>query len=317
MTITIGLISSLLIKDHFKKIEHELSHFCHIIYLDGSNHDRIISNYKAYEGKVDAFIFSGRAMYYYLLEHIDSPLKPCYYFNESSVDMKGIFFDLLLENRNYDFSKIYVDCAIEHNNYLGIKDILGPEELPYFTDIPYKNYSTLKAEDLLLKHHKELHESGKIKLSITRLGNKIDFFRKNQIPYIYAYPTLDYMTNFTLRIIHRISQSKNDDRILASIMVTPKNTNVEVRSEAAIAGSAHIRRLLREYAQLKGYDFTLQETGTYVEALTFLKDLDNITDHYASDTLLTYLEKKADTGLPWDLGPATTLTRPVPMPMNP
>ena len=294
MQITLGFITSHLVEEHFKKIEHELSHFCKIIYLDGSNKTSIIKSYQDYENKVDAFLFSGRVVYYTLLKNFESPTKPCYYFDESNVDIKGIFLNLLIKNRDYDLRRIYVDSAVKDNDFLGIKKILPDDQLPYFTDFPYLDSDMTKLENQALSYHISLHEAGKIDLSITRLGNYIHEFEERKLPYIYAYPSLDYMVNYTMKIIQRVSDSKHQNTLLGSIIIAPKSQDGQSLPYASIIDAAHIRKKIQEFGQLKGYDFTLQETSNYVEALTYYKDIENITESFTSAKILDVLESLSD-----------------------
>ena len=217
MTITIGFITSTPIEKHFKKIESELTPFCQIIYLNIDNEVGIVEQYNAYEASVDAFIFSGRLVYYSLLEKIASPNRPCYYFDESQVDIHRIFLELLLDNRQFDFSRLYIDVAAKGNDYLGIKGILGNETLPYFTEYDYEDATSLAQK--VMNRHISLFNEGKIDLSITRMGSHLDAFKSHGIPYIYTYPSPDYMLNFTMKIINKIAMEKMTDRILGAIVL--------------------------------------------------------------------------------------------------
>jgi len=282
-----------------KNIEHELRPFCKIIYLHASVDDDIISTYHKYENKVDGFIFSGRLIYYLLLESIPLPNKPCFYLDNSMTDIKDIFLNLIMNDRNFDFSRLCIDMATDLNDFLGIKDILSEDQLPYFNDIDYEGVTA--CEQLVLDRHIDLHKAGLIDISITRMGNYLDVLETHNIPYIYACPSISYTTSFFMKAIYQINLSKTQNQIMGAIYITLDDTDTCTGHSNTI----HLSKLcilITTYSQIHGYDFTLQEYDSHIEVLTHYRDIAKITEEFTTCTIQTYLEEHSDKHIVLGLG---------------
>ncbi len=289
MKITFGFFVSKPIESFIKKIELELSAYCDIIYLPAVKQNDISSTYHSYKSKVDGFVFSGSLMYYLFLEKNPSPNKPCFYLDELKTDIKDIFLKLLLKNRTFDFSRTFIDMATGSNQYLGIKEILRDNPLPYFNEFDYED--PVSFERKIIDRHIELHKAGLIDLSITRLGNCLDELESHGIPYIYAYPPLGYTINFFMKAINQINLSKAKNQILGTIVITLENTENMTTSYSNKIQLLNCCNLITTYAQLHGYDFTLYEEEPYIEILTHLKDISKITKNFKICHIKKYIEE--------------------------
>jgi len=291
LKLTFGFFISKPFEVLVKKIEPELIPFCNIIYLTAASQEDVVSAYKAYENQVDGFMFSGMLTYTFLLEKIASPNKPCFCIDETQIDIKEIFLNLLVKDRNFDFSRIFVDSATKENQYLGIKEILVNGPFPIFNEIPYNDAVSFELE--MKARHRELHDKKMVDLSITRLGHCLEELQTYGIPCIYAYPPESYMINFFMKAINEINLSKTEKQILGTIIIFPESDSKLVTDYTRDVHMLKFCELITTYAQVAGYDFTLQEKDSYIEVLTHYRDIAKITDDFQTCDLKIYLEEKS------------------------
>jgi hypothetical protein len=280
MKMSIGFIVSSPFFPILESIGAELASYCEIHFLVAEDNERVCSLYHEYKSKVDCFIVSGRLLYYAVKTKVPDPERPFYALDDQRGDLKDVFLNLLLKDRNFDLSRVFVDFAYEQNDYLGIKEWLPREQWPYFGQIDDVEIETYEQVENICrvaeKRHYELHEAGLIDLSLTRVGLLTREFDRDHIPYQYVYPSRDYIINFFLQIINAFYSKKSEDSIQGSIAII-----LGKETDAADPGlAARINELLASYVERKGYDFTTQKDDDRIFILTRHKDLADITEGF-------------------------------------
>ncbi len=299
MKFKIGFILSEPIKIFMEEIESELTPYCDIIYIPIIDVSETVNLFRKHEDLVDAFVFSGKALYYSVITKIEEPSKPCFTWDVNEMNIKEIFLKLLLENRQFDFSRVFIDIAFEMNNYLGIKELLKDGSMPYFNDLDLTDIDEYTYT--ILNRHIELYESGKIDFSITQLGLFLNVFEEKGIPYAYAYPDQGYIISFFMKIINKLSEEKVKERKLGAIILRVEGL-VKYQTENS---KGHLMmqyaEAIQAYARIQGYDFTVHLKEDELEILTQYKDLvlltNNFTDIGIKDYLQTPIDSKIFVGL--------------------
>jgi len=275
MMIKIGFVMSRPFVPFIEDIKESISQNSELLMLVVDSNIEVVDVYNQYLNEVDCFIFSGRVLYYSLLEKIGFPEKDCYIVDDFQGDIKAIFLKLLLQNRTFDFRRVFVDTAFEYNDFAGIKELLPESEYPYFNsfDLNKLEESTQKT----LERHFYLHESGLIDLSITRFGTIVTKLESKGYPYLYMYPPKDYMVNFLMQIInaHQLKSNKSITSAAITILFPP---NKKFDTHAA----HQISDFFIHLGMVKGYDFILQMDQQKIEILTQYVDLEDLTQSFKS-----------------------------------
>ena len=295
MKITIAFLASAPFHPYMDDVVRELANYCDIIFVTATTNEEAYGLYREYAAKVDCFIFSGKILYYAVTTRCRDLEKPIYVLDDQKGDIKDVFLGLLLADRNFDFSRIFVDFAFGLNGYLGIKEMLPQKEWPYFSDVDEGGIETFadveRLCDAVKRRHYELHRAGLVDLSLTRLGLLPGEFERDGIPYRYIYPSKDYILNFFLQIVSAFNSNRNDASLAGSIVL------ISMGLPAAPGGiDAALASLVRRH----GYDFTVQWDGGTAIVLTKLKDLEALTGGFASGSFKEEIER--DTGLSMAIG---------------
>ncbi|MDW7669164.1 MAG: hypothetical protein SCJ93_10090, partial [Bacillota bacterium] len=95
MKIKIGFIMSKPFLPFTKEINKELENYCSIINLVADENKDVLNLYNNNKNNVDCFVFSGKVFFYYLVNNIGYPNKPCYIIDELQSNIKDIFLNLL------------------------------------------------------------------------------------------------------------------------------------------------------------------------------------------------------------------------------
>jgi hypothetical protein len=191
-------------------------------------------------------------------------------------DIRDVVLKLLVQDRNFDFSRTFIDVASKDNGYLGLKELLPPEQWPYFLDdtIPDSSIaiSELGVEKLVgavLQKHIQLHRSGAISLSITRFGVMVDKLEALGLPFVYILPSREYVVNFCLEVINSVNSGRSREQLIGAIaMCFPEAEARERERLMARAG-----KLAVEFAASNGFDFTPSFEKDALVILTHRRDI--------------------------------------------
>ena len=295
MKIRIGFIVSSPFASYLELLRSELASFCEVIYLVAEDNEKASSLYLQNLGRVDCFICSGQLLYYAVETRVPRLEKPIYILDDQRADIKAVFLQLLIENRDFDFSRVYVDFACEQNDWLGIKDWLPRDQWPHFARIDVIEITRFEEVEEICRaigrRHYELRQAGLIDLSLTRVGLLAQAFERDGVPYRYVYPSRDYIVNFFLQIINAHDSAKAEGASLGTIVVIVEKDAIE-RAEESLAA----------YFRHRSYDFTLQKEDDRIVVLTRKRDLEDLTEGFSSCGLKDALEASAGARVAVGLG---------------
>jgi hypothetical protein len=287
---SIGFIVSVPFSPYMESIKAEVASYCDLRILVAEDNEKAHLLYQQYVDKVDCFISSGLFLYFAVKTRIPELDKPFYVLDDQRGDVKDVFLRLLLSDRNFDFSRVYIDFACAQNEYLGIKEWLPPGEWPYFGEIDNREIKTYEQVEeicrVIGKRHYDLHRAGLIDLSLTRIGLLTRDFDRDHIPYQYVYPGRDYIVNFFLQIINAFNSRKTDENILGSIVLMFERES----PSAGAATAAKANEVLATYVRSHGYDFTIQKEDDRIIILTRRKDIADITGNFTDCGFKEYIE---------------------------
>ena len=248
----IGYIASDPAADQMEQLLPDLEPFCRVQVLRVNRENPIDKVCKRLPTDLDCFAFSGRLLYLSALEVLGSPPKPFYALDELEGDINSILLRTLLEHRDFDLSRIFIDFATKENNYLGLKELLPPNQWPKFNDFKFENAKA--AEQQILEIHLSYYKKGLTDLSITRMGLCLEALKAAGVPCVYAYPPKDYVINFFLQIVNTLERAKLDHNIFGAIVFEIAAEN----PEDIHSGIAECQRFLTEIVRSEGRDFMIQ-----------------------------------------------------------
>lgn len=259
----------------------EIEIHCDVSVYVAKSGERAYELYEANRHKHSAFVFSGRAFMFSAAKRAGALKKPCYYFDDVTGNINDIILELVLKDRSFDFSRTFVDIACKGNNYLGLRELLPPEQWPYFADeseAPFSIDSFSDAEEVTqrtLERHLKLNRENRIDLSITRFGSIVGQLGKIGKTPVYMQITKEYVINFFMQIINVLNQTWSRDQMMGCAILRFESEKEE-RSRHITAAS----KAIMEYAGRKSLDFSLLRESDAIYILTRRVDLEKLTKKF-------------------------------------
>ena len=244
--------------------------------------------YTKNEQNVDGFVLTELA-HMYLLQEWGSFSIPTYTIQISEQEFYKKLFQLSLSNRNLDFSRVFIDFLYEHNNYLGLKEVVEEASWPHMLSIGEVND---KIYEKVLEEHIRLWEAGKIDLSMTRMSNIVQGLEKHGVPHVYVFPSLDSVAQQFEHISTELATVKLAESRIAIGHITIGN--VEGEKESLNEGELRqmlLHKSLLEFSTEQKVPFLIQKSNKSFEIISSFKDLKMLTDNLTQCLLLAYLEK--------------------------
>ena len=278
---TLGFITSEPMAGFIKELESELQPHLSLLYLIVHEQDEPHWLYQDYLDRVDCFVFTGRGLYYDLSSRSIFPEKPFYILDELEGDLSAVFLSLVLGNRDYDFSRVYIDFAVKENDYLGIRELFSEDQLPHLEPVVIEDLHTVTPR--VLDTHIRLHREGKVDLSITKHGLILRDLEREGIPYIYLFPSREYIVNFFMQIAVNLRGTGSFHPGVIALTWGFSDTEISKR----------VIDVLNEIARLRGYDFTPELKGDSLMILTRFEDIQDFTGNFMHDSLSLKLGETA------------------------
>ncbi|MGW9528991.1 hypothetical protein ACWHAM_14825 [Paenibacillus terrae] len=169
-----------------KQVQEKLEQLCELTVLPYRSLDEITTLYLSRPMTLDAIIFGGELSYLTLHKEIKGPYSlPMKYLDVTEHDFYKLMFQAHSAHPELRSQRIAVDCLGQDNGFLGIKEILQPELLPY---MPEEHVDRL-SYDNMLRFHLELWEQGKVDLSVTRYSNLVHKLTEHGINAVHLFPS--------------------------------------------------------------------------------------------------------------------------------
>lgn len=231
----------------------------------------------------DVIFCSGELGYHYLMKIKDLD-KPCTFVSYEDKHFLLMALDFVVHHPEIPFNRVYCDFLTPLNQYLGMKQYLKPDYMPYCAEDPEYTYETL------LNRARDLWESGKIDMVLTRSTNRLNFFEEHHIPFLHILPT-DGM----------IAESINNAINLCRLKLKTEHFKTCVIIKLAYPEDLSVQD--QEYRQITFYKYLLdfrKENGLNfsVQTVSNRFQLSSDTDHEAgfSDELKKLIDYLNETG---------------------
>ena len=196
-------------KNSSEKIKNSLKEItCEIKYIFYNNLYDLEELYLKNAQKYDGIITSGPIGYEIIKNSVEL-FTPLYHFDISKGDLYKYLFNILKENPEIDFSRVYIDFISPEKKEYWFKDIFKKEEEPIFYQINFSNknlYETLKNNYINLKKEK------KIDIVLTRISNMVNFLKSEKISFDFLFPSEENIKNTVLEVIKDIKILKSEKK---------------------------------------------------------------------------------------------------------
>lgn len=282
MKLKIGFILSRPFVPFLNELLPNVEIYCEITQLVADHNSEVEHLYKIHVNEMDCFIFSGSIFYHALTDKVGFPAKPCYVIDDFEGNLNDIFLRLLLNDRQVDFKRVFIDIACSFNDYLGLKTFLKKSDWPYFNRIDDKYIEIEELTNKTLAQHIKLHEEGKIDLSITRFGTMVKILDDLGYKVVYMYPPKEYLFNFIMQIVSSFHRKQTQSQLSGAIVINIRNVSAERREVITSELNAYFMNL----AQLNGCDFMFQINCEKIEILTLHRDLEILTKGFTDSAAL-------------------------------
>lgn len=247
--------------------------------------EEIAEIYEECKDRCDVIFCSGELGYHYLMQ-IRNLNKPCTFVSYEGKHFLAMALDFVVKHPDIPLSRVYCDFLTPVNNYLGIKKCLKAEYMPYCQDSAELSCSY----DYFLGRAKELWESGKIDMVLTRSSSRLDFFRKWQIPFIHILPSDEMIAESIENAIQMSRLNIQANQYKASILVKtvcPENTTEREREYFHVLAYKCLLDFRREHE----LDFSVQ-TSVPSDRFRLVFNVDSIEQlSQAVERLIQYLSR--------------------------
>lgn len=283
MRLNFGLIISRAMNEFMVGVLPEIRHLCDVDILLADSNEQAFVLYQAHWPRYDAVVFGGKIFQYYVSRQMPTMTKPCFAFDDVEMDIKKLLLRLVLEDRSFDFSRTFVDIAYEHNEFLGIKELLPPSQWPYFGEENMQLYGPLSVTgansqmitQATLERHIQLHQQGKIDLSITRFGALVDVLEGMGYPCVYMLPSREHVISFFMQLIYSLDNTHSEKQGMGAVVLW--FNRIKSQREETMGAVA---RSVIDYAGEMGLDINLQRDKVAIEILMPHQNLEQLTNAF-------------------------------------
>ena len=282
MKFKIAAIVSPTIWAFMHEILPDLNSYCNITLLEAANNLRARELYQQYGQKFDAIVFSGHLYQMYATQNHDE-LAPCFSFDTMAADLTSILYRQLLENRNFDFSRMSIDILPFADAQKSYIRLFPEQQKPYMLDKSFKQYFDLGSDygsrltQKVKEWHLSLHHSGKTDLAVTRFGGIVQDLEAAGVPYVYMLPSKEYISNFILQIVNILTTKAAEEQLVAVAVIQCAAEDNETSGHLL----AKCNEIIAHHARLNGYDFSFTQYQQKLEIVTRHKELSEITNGFS------------------------------------
>lgn len=278
-------------------VKEKLEDYCALSPFLAEDNEHSARLYREIGGQYDACIFGGIVLLRSAIGEGEASLCPCYALSNGGDELRDIILRILLKNRNFDLSRIFVDAAMPGNGYLGMAHLIEPEQMPYTLsdldswpewgldgEFQWENIRGFDEAQRLtrqvLEMHLRLHREGKIGLSITRFGAIVSTLEGAGYPVLYLAPTREYISGFIMQVVNTLNMETVRAQMMSAMVLRPEQPMTgEVWNRAAAA--------VMNFSRIHGYDFSVLQEQDLMCILTRYKDMSALSEDFTSTAFVS------------------------------
>lgn len=271
---------------YIMRIDQEMRKYGNITYLPYSSLEHLQFLYDQNAEQFDAFLFSGSYPYRIILKKHGNFTKPHAHFNISDRDYYKLIARLAVQQPQLDFSRVYFDKPEIPIDFSAIFD---RPDVPMLGTAPI-DWQTVDASDWylpLMKYYREVWDSGRVDLLVTRFGSMEDYFQQNQIRHEFLFASPESMLETYRGLIMQLSVIVMHDSAACIGIVCPGQALSEPQRAA-------LQSRLEACNKQLGVPFLIYEHGGRYELTTNISFLKELSQQYTTCPVTAYLESGLD-----------------------
>lgn len=291
---------------YMKEILPELNPYCDVALLEASSMREARALFDANAQQYDAVVFSGRIYMVYATRNSYSAAVPCFSFDEMVYDLMPALYRLMLNDRQFDFSRVSVDF-LDARDTVGVKKLFPENQLPFGLDegfTPFLAVDDVNGELLtkkVLDWHLALYRAEKTALAITCHGAITPELEAAGVPYLYIAPSRETIINFFMQIINSLSLRFAQDQLLGVVIL---RCGTQGEKDGLIARCSEA---ITAFARLNACDFTFARDVGRMELIMRYKELSFVTQGFQAMPFGELLGNEVNCGLRVGVGTGNTL----------
>lgn len=284
MNIHIGMILSTPSKQYIEQFLPELEAICDITLLEARSLPEAKSLFLSCAKNYHAIIFSGILLMLYSTENTSVDVV-CFSLEETSHDLQGLLYRIILENRNIDFSRVSIDLTTSHLKETRLLELFPENQMPYTLkddlisefSFDFKNAKNPQLLDQMLSWHLDLFRQGKTDLIITCIGSLLPELKALDVPYAYLTSSREYVINFVIQIM-RCVDTKDEKRQETGAIVLRVKTGEAHSDQHLLLEKCNLSMI--NFARKNGLDFIFSKSSNALEAIGSYTSLFYITNGF-------------------------------------
>lgn len=284
--ITVGIISPrITLKAINQVVEHE-DFGCIFRKYIYTQLEEIASIYEECRKDGCDVIFCSGELGYNQLCRIEGNKLPCAFVLYEDKHILSIFLNFVIEHPEIPLNRVYCDFLTPLNEFMHLNQYLAPENMPYC----FESY-TYVYEELIIRA-RELWESGKIDILLTRCTNILSKFDELGIPYIHLLPSEAMIAESINNALNnaRLQRPSTDYQICAIIkLLYPDQLSIQ---EQEFYGVTMHKNLL-DFRRHHKLSFSVRPSSDRFEVTSEGSNYQEIT--HGIQEILSYLTEKSET----------------------
>lgn len=274
---------------------------CEIVMLPYQRLHEAQELYENNQHSVDGFVLTELAYLYLTAKWNSFPVPSCM-LQITEEELFKKLFQISLNHRNLDFSRVYIDFISDHNNYLGVKDTLDERDMPITVSL---TEVTDQIYEEVLNEHIKLWEDGKIDLSLTRMSNIVDDLTLHGIPHLFLFPSPDSVVQQFKQFVSELAVIHLAESRIAIGHVAIVNADISKQNiNEWELQQMLLHKSLLEFSTEQKVPFFIQKSNGLLEIISSYKDLMLFTNNLSQCLLMSNLGKTLPftVNIGWGLG---------------
>lgn len=294
----IALITTKQLHGYTKEIIDNLNLNCEIQYFVYSNFSNLVDIYTKNYDLVDGFLISSVLSSQWIKKTYPICRKPVVSFNTDMLTLYKTLFNLVIQDRNTDFSKVYLDFMNSPLFPNQLQKLYEYDKSVYeISDIAENieeldlggifNFCRSIVENITLRW-----EQGSLDLAVITFSNITEDLEKKGIKYHFAYPSKDHVESSVQRIIKDIQLHKLSENqpAVIDISIDKFNPNEDIFNKDNELLPILLHESITNYNKNYLANFVIKRNHGSFEIFTSQKTVDRITHNKTICSLTNHLK---------------------------
>lgn len=294
----IAVITTEQLQSYTKNVINNLNIECEAKYFVYSNFSNLVEIYAKNYDLVDGFLISSFLSSQWIKKTYPICKKPVVSFNTDMLSLYKTLFNLVVQNRNTDFSKVYLDFMNSPLYTYNLKKLYDYDKSIYELSEIVENIEVLDLDGIfnfcrsIVENITLRWEQGSLDLALVTFSNIAEELDKKGVKYHFTFPSRDHIESSVYQVIKDIQLHKLSENQPAVIDISIDNFNP--KEEVFNKNNELLPILLHEsinnYNKNHLTNFVINRNNENFEIFTSKKTVDRITNARTICSLTNHLK---------------------------